>query len=75
MEQTETTIDPPESNVTPLVRLLKTSVSELSDDALAAHVSDMRALRQSAPTRRAAVQGEGKAPAATKVQQTISKFF
>lgn len=63
------------TDVTPLVRLCTTNVANLDDAALAAYIGDMRALRQSAPTRKSVVKGEGKAPEASKVQTTINKFL
>jgi len=58
---------------TPLERLLMASPEQMTDEQLAVFVGDMRSLRQSAPTRKAAVKGT--APNATKTQNAISKFL
>jgi hypothetical protein len=60
---------------TPLVQMLTRRMNEMNDEELKAYLGDIRAIRQSAATRKSVTKGEGKLPSATKTQATVSQFF
>lgn len=65
--------DPALQHEAPLVHLVKQNPADMSEEELKSYVNDMRLLRSSAQTQKAAVKG--KAPEASKIQQLVSKFL
>lgn len=55
------------------MHLVKQNPADMTEEQLKSYVNDMRLLRSSAQTQKAAVKG--KAPEASKIQQLVSKFL